>query len=210
METLRVSYCRGEITTITDDQIKKARNMAEEAERRYLQFLDSGIADNELTKSVLQLAQLDTYFRSGIIDEDFGAIYEEDVMDLGRLLSCVELEKFKAQQTCVLNPTFREASLLVGGADADLLMDGKLIDIKTTSKLEMKREDFNQLIGYYALSRLSGVDRVNGENPIRELGIYSARYAEFLTFPVDDVIDETKMRSFLEWMEKRASEVFDE
>ena len=120
----------------------------------------------------------------------------------------MELEKFRAQQTCVLNPTFGEASLLVGGADADLLMDGRLIDIKTMSKLEMKREDFNQLMGYYALSRLGGVDDVISENPIRELGIYSARYAEFLTFPVDDVINETKIKPFLEWIKKRAGEEF--
>ena len=54
------------------------------------------------------------------------------------------------------------------------------------------------------------MDGVNGENPIRELGIYSARYAEFLTFPVHDVIDETKMKLFLEWIRRRASEAFND
>jgi hypothetical protein len=130
-------------------------------------------------------------------------------MDLSRLISCVELEKFRARQSCILNPTFGEASLLVGGTDADLLIDRRLIDIKTTSKLDMKREDFNQLIGYYALSRLGGMHGIIGEDPIRELGIYSARYAEFLTFQVDDVIDEAKLKPFLEWVEQRASEAFD-
>lgn len=35
---------------------------------------------------------------------------------------------------CILNPAFGEAAALVGGADADLMIDNTLIDLKTTKK----------------------------------------------------------------------------
>lgn len=40
----------------------------------------------------------------------------------------------------------------------DLLLDNSLIDIKTTKYLELKRDYLNQLIGYYILFLIGGID----------------------------------------------------
>ena len=52
-----------------------------------------------------------------------------------------------------LNPTF-EGSRDVGGADADLIVDGTLIEMKTTIKSEIKTDGLLQLLGY-ATTRMS-------------------------------------------------------
>ena len=50
---------------------------------------------------------------------------------------------FKSEK-CYLNPTFGDASNLVGGADADIILDDMLIDIKTTKAISFTQEHYNQ------------------------------------------------------------------
>jgi len=53
---------------------------------------------------------------------------------------------FEAKRV-VLNPTFA-GSGYVGGADADMILDGCLIDLKTTINPELKKDWIHQLLGY--------------------------------------------------------------
>lgn len=64
-----------------------------------------------------------------------------------RLVRAVPREMLVARQRATLNPTFGEASALVGGADADFVIDHTLVDIKTTKYPELKREIPHQLVG---------------------------------------------------------------
>jgi hypothetical protein len=128
---------------------KKARYIIGKAKMVYSNYLSSGEVTDKLIESVLLLAQLDPIFRAGFVDENIGTIDEGDVADLRNLISIVNPEAFRAQELCMLNPTFGEGSRLVGGADADLLIDDALIDIKTTKSLKLDRDYFNQIIGYY-------------------------------------------------------------
>ena len=82
---------------------------------------------------------------------------------------------FKTESLCILNPIFGRASGLVGGADCDLVIDDTLIDIKTTKYLALKREYFNQLIGYYVLSKIDQIQGAPRGYAIRRLGIYFSR-----------------------------------
>ncbi len=61
----------------------------------------------------------------------------------------------------MLNPTFSAASELVSGA-GDVVLDGTMIDIKVNKNLEMGRDIFNQLVGYYYLSCIGGIDGCRG------------------------------------------------
>jgi len=93
--------------------------MLSQAKKAHSDYLKSGKMNGEVTKSTILLAQLDTYFRAGIIDENFGIIDDGDVADLKKLIALVNPDSFKARELCLLNPTFGEASLLIGGADTE-------------------------------------------------------------------------------------------
>jgi hypothetical protein len=191
---------------IDDNLLAKADKMLSQSKKAYSDYIKSGNMNDEVTKCTILLAQLDTYFRAGIIGEDFGIIDEGDVADLQKLIAIVRPDSFKAKELYLLNPKFGEASLLVGGADADLVIDNLLIDIKTTTKLEFKIEHFNELLGYYTLYKLGGIPYSPIEPKIENLGIYYSRYGELYTFPVAGVISSAKFPSFIEWFTERASQ----
>jgi len=131
-----------------------------------------------LIKATYGLAQLDHIFRSGYIDPNLGKVEMNDLKDLKKLIKAVDSEIFRAK-VCVLNPTFGSSSKMVGGADADLIINNTLMDIKTTKSLELTRDQYNQLIGYYCLYRLSGVDDLKKSHKITSIGIY---YSEIWIF----------------------------
>lgn len=76
-----------------------------------------------------------------------------------------------------------------------------MIDIKTTKKLELKLNDFCQIIGYLLLHKISGINEQK-EIVITQLGIYS-RYGYLFLFNVKDLIDDNSLRNFTEWFERK-------
>ncbi len=183
----------------------KAENILAEAQARYSHFLHSGQLNDALIKSSIQLAQLDLIFRSRYVDGTLGRVYKEDIEDLKQLMAVMNLTLLEARRTCILNPGFG-ASGFVGGADADIVIDNALIEIKTTMHLRLNRRHFNQLIGYYVLSRIGGISSFPSRQKIHELGIYYARHGKLYTFPVETVVDEKRWPSFIRWFKKRAAE----
>ncbi len=79
-----------------------------------------------------------------------------------------------------LNPTF-DGSLGIGGADADLIIDGTLIDIKTTKEQRIRPDWLWQLLGYVLLD-YSDHHRING------IGLYMARQGIFLRWDIEEAI----------------------
>lgn len=178
-----------------------------EARHNYLNFLETGKFSDELLKSTLLLAKLDPLTRrSDYIVKNLEFIDKEDIADLRNLINIVEPNVFRTQGRVLLNPDFGPGSLLVKGADADLILDDLLIDVKTTIKLTLDRKAFDQLLGYYVLSLIER--RFDPEiEEIRRLGIYFSRYAYLYEFPVDQVINPQTFPQFVKWFEKRAQEI---
>jgi hypothetical protein len=84
-------------------------------------------------------------------------------------------------RTAVLNPTF-DGSMDVGGADADLIVDGCLLDIKArVGPRLLQGDDLYQLLGYVLLDY---PDRYG----IGEAGVYFARQRRMLRWPLEDLI----------------------
>ena len=191
---------------IDNNLLAKAEGMLSKSKKAYSNYIQIGEMNDELIKCTILLAHLDTFFRARIIDEDFGIVDGGDVIDLRRLISIINPDSFKAKELCLLNPTFGEASELIGGADADLVMDNVLIDIKTATQLELKRDHFNELIGYYTLYKIGGIPDAPVEPNIENLGIYYSRYGELYTFPVTDAIPAGKFPFFKEWFKDRAAQ----
>jgi hypothetical protein len=83
-------------------------------------------------------------------------------------------------QKAILNPTF-DGSMDVNGADADLIVNGCLIEIKTTKISQVKGEWLYQLLGY---ALLDYTDRYH----LNEVAIYMARQAVLLRWPLDELL----------------------
>ncbi len=179
---------------------RKLLNVLKEAKKHHKLLLESGKISDDLIKSVINLARLDPILRSGYIDPNIGVADEKDVKDMKALISAVNPTIFKTTNTCFLNPTFGVASNVIGGADADLIIGDTLVDIKTTKYLKFDRAMFNQLIGYYLLSRMGGVNGISSKKRIKKLGIYFSRYGELYTFDVNSVIRERNIKKYLEWL----------
>jgi hypothetical protein len=81
-----------------------------------------------------------------------------------------------------LNPTF-DGSHAIGGADADLIVDGLLVELKTTSQDSFERVDHvYQLLGYALLdySNIYAIDRV---------AVYLARRGVLVSWELDELLE---------------------
>ena len=83
-------------------------------------------------------------------------------------------------QSTALNPTF-DGSRDVGGADADLIVDGCLIDIKTTINPKLSAKWLYQLLGYVLLD-------YNDRHEIEKVGIYFARQQKLIQWSLESLL----------------------
>jgi len=187
---------------------KRASTIVSNAKENHSIFMKTGLISEDIFKSAVLLAQLDPIFRAGVVDENIGTVDDRDISDLRKLISIVEPKNFKAVELCLLNPTFGKASALVGGADVDLVIDDMMIDIKTTKKFELQRDYFNQLIGYYILYRIGGIDGMPPKHEIRRIGIYFSRHGYLYLIDVHDVINQDTFSKFIEWFKERAEKEY--
>ena len=194
----------GELGLPDDERFDKANKFFNKAREALERYIASGRMTDQLLKSTIQLAQLDVIFRSGFVDENLGVAYPEDVQDLRNLISLVRPKEFRAKKICLLNPTFGKASSLVGGADADLFIDGMLIDIKTTKNYKLDRKHFDQLIGYSVLHKLSGFDGAMPKPQLSRVAIYFARHAHLEVLDLSEFINPKTFPSFIKWFTERA------
>ena len=175
------------------DNVKELKN----------EYIETGKLSQELIRQTLRMSYIDPIFRAGVGIEYIGMDADKaDIEDIENQFHLIEEELFVAKETCLLNPTFGKASSLVGGADADFLIDDKLIDIKTTKKLELNLNDFCQIVGYLVLHRIGGIDE-RKEIDISQLGIYYSRYGYLFLFNIHDLIDGDSLQAFTEWFEDR-------
>ena len=102
--------------------------------------------------------------------EDLVALTAAAVDSLGPMLG----------QRIFANPTFA-GSPDVGGADADLIVDSCLIDIKTTKSHGLDRAMVYQLVGYLLLD-------YEDEYAIRDIGFYLSRVPALIRWPAEAAI----------------------
>jgi hypothetical protein len=186
----------------------KATGILDNARKGYIKYLKSGSINEEIIKSSLLLAQLDPIYRAGYIDPKLGTIESKDVLDLKNLISIVDSKFFRAKERRILNPTFEEASTLVGGADADLLIDNMLIDIKTVKDLKFTRKYYYQLIGYYILLKIGKVKGLDSSKQITKIGIYYSRYGIAHIIPNSSIEENPHLSDFVQWLKDTAKKVY--
>lgn len=85
-----------------------------------------------------------------------------------------------SSQRTTLNPTF-DGSRDMGGADADLIVDGCLIDIKTTINPKLSANWLYQLLGYVLLD-------YNDRYEIEKVSIYFARQQKLAEWSLESLL----------------------
>ena len=163
---------------------RKAREFMRDFKEKLQYFLEGSSDINDLLADCIVLAKLEPLARGASENMDWSPdlfrIENNDSEDLQNLISLIDNKLFVANRQCVLNPIFGESSLIVGGADADFILDDAIIDIKTTKYLKLERQAFRQLLGYFMLNQREG--NMHGE--INKLGIYYSRFGILFTFLV--------------------------
>jgi hypothetical protein len=142
-------------------------------------FLEGKSEINDLLADCIVLAKLEPLARGApeymYWSPDIFSVEDSDVEDVQNLVGLIDNERFVATSRCVLNPSFGERGSVVG--DADFILDDAIVDIKTYKCLELKRQDFRQLLGYFTLNLRQ--DNVYGE--VYKLGIYYSRFGILFT-----------------------------
>lgn len=141
----------------------------------------------ELCRMCLVLSRFEQFFRAGPIvwdhvgapldDEPSLDLYAERVVpqacvaDLTAIAAAIvtDHEDLRAAKSLTLNPTF-DLSVALGGADADLIADETLWDMKSSASRDqiIKRTDVWQLVGY-------SLADVSDTHTIRAVGILAIR-----------------------------------
>jgi len=111
------------------------------------------------------------------------------VTELQALYEIVPWQEFQPKERLVLNPVFGEGSRLLGGADADLVLDEQLIEIKTVPKQTLTLETVRQLVGYALLANKYGVNGDGRDDTILRLGVYYSRTGMLHRFALGNCID---------------------
>ena len=208
-----ITYLEGEGNLYTP-----ACDKMRQAKRDYAIYLKKGKFGDELICSAIFLAKMDSVYRVPMFHpvfrvgpegtkfrKKFLQVDDQDVADLRRLVSLLPSlpsNTFHAKRVCILNPTFGNASILVGGADADFVIDDMLIELKTTKRHELQRKHFNQLIGYYCLHQIGRIRGAPKNHKILRFGVYYSRFGYLWTLDVRDVIDKKKFPPFLKWFRR--------
>jgi len=185
---------------------EKVERLIKEAKQIYDEYIRSGIMNDEVILAAVHLAQIDPIYRAGYLDPNLGQADNLVIQELREIIEIVNDDAFIARDHCLLNPTFGAASREVGGADADFIIDGCLVDIKTTKSAKFTRNQFNQLIGYYILHDIGGIDG-DYNLSITTLGVYYSRYGELCTFAVEPLIGKG-YSSFVNWFRKKMKETY--
>ncbi len=187
--------------------VKEARENLSTYKSMNKESSDNNIIYKPLIESAFYLAQIDSYFFNG--SKIIKPPTSDDLNELEQLISLVSEKTFLANNLCLWNPNFGEASRMVGGAETDLIMDDSIIQIEMSEGLNLPRDVFNNLIGSYCLYQIGGASRINKQHPIENLGIYFSRYAYLHVIPLKTVLNSKSFPAFLEWFEERACQEFD-
>lgn len=122
------------------------------------------------------------------------------------LLAIVPFDDLMHDKTLLLNPNFGETSLLVRGADADLIAGDLLVDLKTTKKGEIKSEYLDQILGYLLLARKQ--HSVDPTFPvINRLGMYFCRHGYLWSLDASVWTSHPEFLGVEHWFFQRAEEV---
>lgn len=182
-----------------DPLARKSLRVVQEA-RRFMESASSssGSVDEETAFHALRLARLDQEYRAGYSDGKFDRASRAEISEVVALLDVTPFDRFRHRRAVVCNPVLDMKGRVVGGADADLVVGDRLVELKTVNRSSVDISWVRQLVGYLVLARhpsASGAEPLS----IRTLEIYSSRHAAFWSIQVDDVVRQRGFAAFEQW-----------
>lgn len=179
----------------------QAFNEAQAEVKRYV----NGASNIQRVAALAQvLGQLDFMFRSPQgFDPDFRPRVEISD-ELIRLLELFDpLSRLSPQHHCLLNPEFASSSK-VGGADADLVIDNRLIDLKVSVDPSVGIDHLLQLAGYAVLQAMGGISYPDYEHKdsFQKVELYFARQGMLGQWHIDELFPGDGFKHFREVFEQ--------
>jgi len=172
----------------------------ENAVDEYDKYIKAGKFNQETAKASIDLARLTSAYRGQLRPLNYIGEYDDgDIEDCLNLYDGLDKSNCLSCSDSVLNPSFEEISKLVGNADADIIIDNKLIDIKTTKNGSFKIDYWRQLVGYAILVDLYN-ELHEDDNPYPDLNtlcIYYSRHSVLKEINADVVYDNPEYISIL-------------
>lgn len=168
-------------------------NVEERVERatRLLTELGTGSELPVATASACYyLAGMDVVYRAGQTDQVGREATEHEVHELQDLYEIVPWKEFKPEKRLYLNPTFGEASSAVGGADADVVIDNTIVELKTIKRQRPRIRMFRQLAGYALFAQRYGLNREGIGITVNHVAIYFSRAGVLRRWRLSEVIEE--------------------
>jgi hypothetical protein len=158
----------------------------------------------DAARAFLDLVTLDVVYRAGYLDDLGRKATRAEVEELQALYAVVPWQEFAPRRRVILNPTFGDGSVELGGADADLLVDDVLVDIKVWTEQRLDLDTVRQLVGYAMLARRFGATGRRGRVPVDRLGVYYARAGHFHRFGLWDCVEPRHERKVLAALRRAA------
>ncbi|MDA2124454.1 hypothetical protein PDM82_26510 [Bacillus cereus] len=188
----KIKLRRGE-----EDNISiKLENLYNKAVNLMRDFVEGGSDIQMMIRVSNFLAKLELVYRNNKLPEDIlKSLFSHPSEDIARELEqmckvfedkfCIP-EIIHKESEVVYNPNFGLASMMVDGADGDIIIDGVLYDFKTRKPFAYSWVNAAQLIGYYFLNEISLTARDLGYEGssfnIEKVALYKARYGEIEYF----------------------------
>ena len=152
--------------------------------------MDEGLGSEDLDERSIYAAVADTEFRSEKGAVAWNALEAGGDELQGKLIADIQALLKIAREKLNLSsprfgPTFGMGSHWIGGADADIIDEGCLIDVKCVKNIEATAF-VRQVIAYALLD-------VNNEHDLDSVGIYLARQGILWQIPLEDIAKQSGM-----------------
>lgn len=180
-------------------QVEEATQHVHRMRSMQMEYTMGGELSDDLVSGCLDLGKLDTFFRSGYPPAALGTNSPEAVDEMRALLERAdEFVKHPAGEVH-LNPTFGSWSFHIGGADADVIYDRELTDIKTVKERKVRLDDYFQLMGYALLSDLA-LEEGESVPRIDAVALYYSRFGAWWTVDIQPIKESetwVQMKDFM-------------
>lgn len=192
------------LEALAPELVSRADAVGEEAGRAQTAYAQDPSPAPEsrvaMASHAIRLARLDAVTLPGYVDEHLEDVDPADAADLLAMLDATpwrELVPRGAQLD--LNPSFGRASVLVPGADADAILDGRLLLVRTGKSDRIDAQALRPLLLRFLLARLARADDASFPE-VRELALLSARHGSLWRAPVEPIVEHEGFPAIETWM----------
>jgi hypothetical protein len=181
---------QGRLTKLASEAVAVVAD-ARKFERRFASLKAPGARHRTLlAHHALRLARLDVVRRAHVAEGALDPPTDIEVAEVAELVARIPPE-IGLRGRVSLNPGFGDFSALVDGADADLIANATLIEIKTTKAAIIEKEMVRQLVGYLILARAAM--RVGQKLPrFDKVAVYLSRHAYLWPLSIAPIVTHAR------------------